>query len=108
MTISCSEDGLSAQIGVGVDDSSVPRDRHWHQPTVFTQVHGVQSRRGLRERGVEGGEQRIADLQAGHMAHIAGLIYMRGIMELAGAFRSPRSAQRVYLVPSKYSDLRKF
>jgi hypothetical protein len=57
---------------------------------------------------MEGGEQRIADLQAGYTAHIAGLIYARGIMELAGAFRSLRSAQRVYLVPSKYPDLPEF
>jgi hypothetical protein len=33
----------------------------------------------------------IADEQAGHTAHIAGLIYARGIMEMAGAGRSATS-----------------
>jgi hypothetical protein len=40
-------------------------------------------------------EASIADEQAGHTSHIAGLVYARGIMELAGAVADKRQQFRM-------------
>jgi hypothetical protein len=48
-----------------------------------------------KEWNKENIEASIADEQAGHTSHIAGLVYARGIMELAGAVADKRQQFRM-------------
>lgn len=60
--------------------------RFLRRSTAFTTEEGEENEEWEEEnRGVS-----IADEQAGHTAHIAGMIYARGIMEQAGAVADKR------------------
>jgi RecQ family ATP-dependent DNA helicase len=46
------------------------------------------------EGGGEGHDDHIADLQAAHSSHVAGMVYARGIMEMSGVIADRRTAFR--------------
>jgi hypothetical protein len=65
--------------------------RFLRKSTAFSTEEGDENEAWEEEENSEG---NIADLQAGHTAHIAGMIYARGIMELAGAVADKRQQFR--------------
>jgi hypothetical protein len=78
-----------------LDDCGVPREigtsrRFLRKSTAFQADEGEEAEEWEEERAAAS----IADLQAGHTAHIAGMIYARGIIELSGAVADTRQQFR--------------
>ncbi|KAG9382313.1 hypothetical protein A1F94_006234 [Pyrenophora tritici-repentis] len=66
--------------GPGVDVCRVPGDGDWHQPAVLRGSTAFQADEGEenKEWAEEQAGDSIADEQAGHTSHVAGLVYARG------------------------------
>jgi hypothetical protein len=78
-----------------VDVCRVPHDGNWHQLVVFAWIHRVPGQReGEKGDNEETAEVSIADEQADHTLHVAGLVYARRIMEQAGAVADKRKQFR--------------
>ncbi|KAG9378483.1 RecQ Superfamily II DNA helicase [Pyrenophora tritici-repentis] len=82
--------------GPGVDVCRVPGDGDWHQPAVLRGSTAFQADEGEenKEWAEEQAGDSIADEQAGHTSHVAGLVYARGIMEQSGAVADRRQQFR--------------
>ncbi|KAG9378471.1 ATP-dependent DNA helicase Q5 [Pyrenophora tritici-repentis] len=75
--------------GPGVDVCRVPGDGDWHQPAVLRGSTAFQADEGEenKEWAEEQAGDSIADEQAGHTSHVAGLVYARGSWSSQGPWR---------------------